>query len=237
VDESTVKALPSKKVNQGVASKEERGAELYPTPPVLTKALLTQTGEAIPAQVWEPMAGLGHMTEPLRDTGRQVLATDHIDYGWDGLDSVIDFFSLPIPGEAKTWPDATPYDCIITNPAFSESDRFVRRALKFANKVVILNRLAFLEGKGRSDILTKHLTRFYPVIERPPMMHRWMRGLWEPDEKGQPRLIEDDGIWREWVGKKAPSAMPVAWFIFERHKPKELGDGFVGKRISWRAAA
>ena len=70
---------------------------------------------------------------------------------------------------------------------------------------------------GRSDIIDRHLVRVFPFRERPPFMHRWSR--------------DADGIWREWQGKKASSAMPFAWFIFER-SPTVPGTSL--QRLSWR---
>lgn len=244
---AAVKRLPSKKVNQGICSKEDRGpTELYPTSEILTTSFLEQSGEPVDALVFEPACGLGHMVRPLVARGHTVIATDVVSYGWPGQLATHDFLSLTEPPRFS-FSGVRP-SCIITNPPFSLSAKFVRHGLKLCKKVIIFNRLAFLEGKGRSDIIDHHLTRVYPYVDRPPMMHRWNMGLYRKCEcvksegclecggKGA-ILVKQDGIWREWVGKKAPSAMAAAWFTFEREKPAELGDGFIAKRISWRKSA
>lgn len=227
--------LPSKKVNAGVCSKEERGNELYPTPESLTRALV-RSGESLPPLIWEPACGLGHMVRPLVAAGHQVYASDLYTYGWPGQMEIIDFLATT-EAPRFSYGGARP-TCIITNPPFSLAADFVRHGLQLCQKVCVLGRLAFLEGRGRSDIIDRHLVRVYPLIERPPMMHRWLRGVWEL-RKGErePVLVHDDGVWREWSGKKAGSAMPMAWFIFERHDGLEPTKPVSLKRISWRRVA
>ena len=200
------KALPSKRVNQGVCSLAARSRELYPTPRPLTEAII-RTGE-LPHALIEPACGRGDMAEVLMRHGYKVTCSDIEDYGWAGQDFQSDFFDI----------QKTDADAIVSNPPFSLSGRFVRHGLQLCPKVVILNRLAFLEGRARRDIIDGHLSRIYPIVERPPMMHRHTQDL--------------DGIWREWAGKKSSSAMPVAIFVFERdHNP---ATGTVLRRISWR---
>lgn len=214
-DAAPLKVLPSKKVNCGVHSAADRGHELYPTPPQLTRALL-KSGEHLPHRIWEPMCGMGHMVQPLVAAGHRVVASDLHDYGWPGCPFTQgDFFAYD--AAPRVWGAAQTYDCIVTNPAFSLSAKFVRHALTLVNKVIILNRLAFLETSGRSDIIDHHLVRVYPFVERPPMMHRWTL---------------ENGVWTEWSGNRATSAMPVAWFVFERKR--DPGVPITLKRISWR---
>lgn len=203
------RALPSKAVNCGVHDKAVRGAELYPTPPQLTESLI-RLGE-LPRSLWEPAAGLGHMTNVLINHGFDVYSSDIIDYGL-GYE-ISDFLTtrrLPRAG----------IEAIVTNPPFSIAADFVRHGLSLVPQVVILGRLAFLETKARSDIIDRRLARIYPFVERPPMMHRHT-------------LNPASGQWVEWQGKKASSAMPVAWFVFERdHDARHMGTTL--KRISWR---
>lgn len=192
---------------------ELRGDDLYPTPRPLTTALLRV--EELPHTIWEPAAGMGHMAAVLKAAGHCVYATDLVDYGHrvagaPEIHGGFDFLN-PALSEMHTFGTCA----IVTNPPFSLAAHFVRNGLAQASKVCILGRLAFLEGKGRSDIIDGHLTRVYPFTRRPPMMHRWSKG--------------EDGIWREWEGKKSDSAIAYAWFVFERDKvkPTEL------TRITW----
>ncbi len=198
--------LPDKSTGQGCYGQDIRANDLYPTPAPLTRALLAV--EELPHLLWEPAAGLGHMSRELSRAGHNVIATDLVDYG-HGIQGGVDFLKLQ-----RAACDAT---CIVTNPPFELSNDFVRHGLRLCEKVCILNRLMFLEGVGRSDIIDRHLVRVYPFRERPPFMHRWSRG--------------EDGVWREWEGKKASSAMPFAWFIFER---SPTVSGTTLQRLSWR---
>jgi hypothetical protein len=98
-------------------------------------------------------------------------------------------------------------ECIVTNPPYQLAEKFVRQALLFSPLVIMLLRLAFLESVRRTDILEKSgLARIHVFRNRLPMMHR-----------------------RGWDGPKASSAMPFAWFVWER--------GYKGSttidRISW----
>jgi len=98
-------------------------------------------------------------------------------------------------------------EAIITNPAYALAQQFVEHALKLCPLVVMLLRLAFIESARRTPILDGgQLARVYPFVNRVPMMHR-------------------DG----WAGPRASSAVPFAWFVWNRdHRgPTEL------RRISW----
>ena len=204
------RGLPSKSVNQGVHSAELRGTELYPTPPQLTQALLLT--EELPRVLWEPAAGLGHMTDVLLKAGHSVYSSDIIDYG-RGY-PVADFLKV----HHRTAPEI---EAIVTNPPFSLSAKFVRHGLTLCPTVYILNRLSFLEGSARRDIIDINLAKVLPFVERPPMMHRHTL---------DPLTRE----WREWAGNKASSAMPVAWFVFRRdHDARRMGTQL--KRLSWRS--
>jgi hypothetical protein len=96
---------------------------------------------------------------------------------------------------------------IITNPPYQAAAGFVQQALFLSPLVIMLLRLAFLESVRRTEILEKSgLARIHVFRNRLPMMHR-----------------------KNWDGPKASSAMPFAWFCWER--------GYTGPttidRISW----
>lgn len=209
---SAARVLPSKKINCGQHGMALRGPDLYPSSPLLTEAFLAQSGYELPMKIWEPCAGKGDMAIPLRNAGYEVIASDLMDYGWDGLD-----FRQDLMDVKKAPPGC---DLVYTNPPFGIASKLIRHALTLCNSVIVLNRLAFIEGKGRTDLIENHLTMAWPLSNRAPQMHRW-----SPNE---------DGVYVEWQGKKAPSAMPVCFFLLERHKPKYLRAGFMAKRISWR---
>src|SRR5262249_42787503 len=95
------------------------------------------------------------------------------------------------------------------NPPFMFANEFVHHALTLVPRVVMLLRLAFLEGQGRSDILDGgQLARVYVFRNRLPMMHR--------------------NIWK---GAEASSAMAFAWFSWNRNHRGPIAL----RRISWEA--
>lgn len=96
---------------------------------------------------------------------------------------------------------------IVTNPPYQLAEKFVRKALELSPLVIMLLRLAFLESVRRTDILENSgLARIHVFRNRLPMMHR-----------------------KNWDGPKASSAMPFAWFVWERgHTGPTIID-----RISW----
>lgn len=182
----------------------ERGNDLYQSPPEAVRALLK--AENVPHRVWEPACGPGSIVRVLRESGRDVLATDLVDYASPEQTAFgVDFL---IPGIAETHIDGE--RAIITNPPFKNARPFVERALHLSSYVAMLLRLAFLESEGRRGILDDgRLSRVHVFRNRLPMMHR-------------------DG----WQGPKATSAIPYAWFIWDRSHTGPT----VLNRISWESA-
>lgn len=163
-----------------------RKDDLYESPPEAVRALLR--AEKLPEVVWEPACGPGVIVRELRSAGRQVYATDLVDYespdqdesGWDFLMEQ----QLPIGVQA-----------IVTNPPFKNAGEFVAHALHLCPKVIMLLRLAFLESDKRTPILdTGHLARVHVFRKRLPMMHR--HGFDGP--------------------KNSNSGMAFAWFVWDR---------------------
>jgi hypothetical protein len=99
-------------------------------------------------------------------------------------------------------------EAIVTNPPYRLATEFVEHALKLCPRVIMLCRLAFLESRRRTGILDSGmLAAVHVFIERLPFLHR-------------------DG----WTGPRASSAIPFAWFVFDRnHQGPTTID-----RISWR---
>jgi len=158
--------------------------------------------EPLPKTIWEPACGPGAIVSVLRRHGHEVYATDLIDYGCPDSTPRIDFLME----------QTAPYfiGAVVTNPPFKLAAQFVGHALTIAPKVVMLLRLAFLESEGRRAVLDGgHLARVHVFRNRLPMMHR-------------------DG----WTGPRSSSAVPFAWFVWERgHRgPTEL------RRLSWESS-
>jgi hypothetical protein len=180
----------------------ERGLDLYETPEPAVSALLDDERFGDETIFWECANGRGAISRVLRSRGYRVIATDIEDYGADDARGGIDFLAQTAAPKGVT--------TILTNPPFMHANEFVRHALSLVPRVVILERLAFLAGMGRSDIIDGgQLARVHVFRNRLPMIHR-------------------DG----WTGPRVNnSAMPLAWFVWDRHHrgPIEV------RRISWKA--
>jgi hypothetical protein len=162
----------------------DRGLDLYETPVAASEALLRV--EQLPHGLWEPATGRNAITNVLRRAGHHVIASDIADYGSTSVNFYADFLTMPV----------MPSGCeaIVTNPPFQLIGKFARHALDLAPKVYLLARLAFLESKGRTDILEcRGLARVLVFKERLEMMHR-----------------------AGWSGPRASSAMCFAWFCWNR---------------------
>ena len=181
------------KTGNKAAPLKVRKNDLYETPPEAVRALLK--AEQLPDIIWEPACGPGSIVRVLRKTGRQVYATDLVDYdspdqdqwGWDFLMET----QLPLGVQA-----------IVTNPPFKNGMEFVEKALSICPKVVMLLRLNFIESDRRSPILDNGtLARVHVFRNRLPMMHR-------------------DG----WKGPQSGNSMCFAWFVFDagHNGPTEL---------------
>ena len=188
-------------INTGVAMHPyaERGRDLYETPPGAVRALLDV--EPLAGPIWECACGPGSIVRTLRAAGHRVIATDIESYGCPDSLGGVDFLAQTVALKGAT--------TIFTNPPFTHADDFVRHALKLVPRVIMLQRLAFLESEGRSDILDGgKLARIY-VFRNRLTMHR-----------------------AGWDGPKIDSgAVAFAWMVWNRD---HNGPATV-HRISWRA--
>jgi hypothetical protein len=142
--------------------------------------------ENLPHIVWEPAAGGGAIVNVLRDRGHAVFSSDIVEYDDFPLHFVADFITLTL----------APIGCdaVVTNPPYRLATEFTRHALDLAPRVYLLLRLAFLESIRRTDILERRgLARVHVFRRRLPMMHR-----------------------AGWTGPRASSAIPSAWFCWNR---------------------
>ena len=163
---------------------KDRKNDCYETPIEATQALLKCEG--LPHKIWEPACGPGAIVYGLRNAGHHVFASDLVDYGCPDSRSGIDFLMEYQPQDVEA---------IVTNPPFKNGGDFVRKGLELCPRVIILQRLAFLEGESRSDILDSgQLARVHVFRNRLPMMHRY-----------------------GWEGPKLGNTMAAyAWFVWHR---------------------
>jgi hypothetical protein len=156
--------------------------------------------EKLPHRVWEPACGSGAIVSILRAAGHDVHASDLYDWGCAYSRAGADFL------REESAPAGFTY--IVTNPPFAQAEQFIAHALELCPRVVMLLRLAFLESERRTPLLDSGLlARVHVFKNRLPMMHR-----------------------HGWAGPRASSAIPFAWFVFDRnHRGPITLD-----RISWR---
>lgn len=119
----------------------------FPTPPWATRALLHYV---IPdviirgTRIIEPAAGRGHIADVLREAGAKVRTNDIIKYPGCKLDTMRDYTDY---GNKFA-----PYDLMITNPPFAQSNEFILRALQEASVgVAILMQSLWLVGMARYE--------------------------------------------------------------------------------------
>lgn len=142
------------------AKHSERGADLYETPRCAIDRLIDH--EPLPMKIWEPACGRGAISEPLKESGREVHSSDILDYGYGiGRVNFLETNRAPFG-----------FDCIVTNPPYKLDDEFVRHGLTLVPRVIVLMRLAYLQADMRFDLMNDHLERLWVFKDRLPMMHR-----------------------------------------------------------------
>jgi hypothetical protein len=158
--------------------KAQRGLDSYKTPRCAIEPLIAV--EPLPPGCWDPCGDDDDaIATALRFHGKNVIATD---IARDGID-FRDRREAP-PGMAA----------IVTNPPFLLAADFVQHGLSLVPKVVVLERVQFLESEARADLFDAgKLARVFVFRDRVPRMHQ-----------------------EGWNGKRASPAMMLAWFVFER---------------------
>jgi hypothetical protein len=168
--------------------------DYFPTPPWATRALCEDVlmRSDYGGRVWEPAAGMGHMSEVLGEYFATVFPSDVHDYGR----------GYTVGSFVGEGPDVVtaPFepDWVITNPPFNLAQEFVERGLAVARRgVAVLVRVAWLEGGGRYRSLfgvnPPHTIAIF--AERVPMV----KGRWDPDASSATSYAWV--IWRKMDGR------------------------------------
>jgi len=134
--------------------------------------------EKFDGSIWECACGKGAISEPLKKYGYDVYSSDLIDRGYG---DVKDFLKSDLK-----------YNNIVTNPPFNLATEFTLHALNLVeNKLALLCKLSFLEGKKRRSVLfnQKKLKKVLVFSRR--------LGFKKNDAKG--------------------GLMAFAWFIYDMH--------------------
>lgn len=157
--------------------------DFYPTPPIAVEKLLEV--ESFGPTIWEPCCGNGAISKILEAKGYAVISTDLHDWGYGTPHK--DFLKEPLQD----------VDAIITNPPFNLSYDFTVKALEATKarkgKVVMLNRLAWLEGVKRQKLFqSTPLSKVLVFSKRLPRMHRF-----------------------DFTGEPGTSMLAFAWFVWD----------------------
>lgn len=158
--------------------------DYYATHPDSTKALLSVEEIIYPAL--EPACGEGHIAKMLVG---DLTTMDIVDRGYD-MTFCCDFLQTE---------NSRRYETVITNPPFNLFQEFAEKALKIANKKVIMfGKLQALEGKKRGTFMQNSPLKTVYVF------------------KSRQQPLRNGSEIDELTGKKmASSTMAFAWFVWE----------------------
>lgn len=165
-----------------------RASQLFPTPPKLTRALLSV--ERFAGGIDEPAAGRGDMAAVLRQAGYPVRATTIEDgrndpaFPHHQVEGGVDFLRQL----------STTHPNIVTNPPFRHAEMFVRHAIALhPAKVAMLLKLTWLGSIGRA------------------------RGIFAETPPARVHVIADRVALypADWDGPRGSSTETFAWFVWE----------------------
>lgn len=195
------------------SDKEREANDLYATDPIALDKLSAVC--PIAHKVWEPMAGLGHLSHWLQDHGHDVLATDLIDRGVKDIIGGVDFLSISQSdlfnegggqyGVVLQWANGKTFD-ILTNPAYKFATSTILKALELIpndGHVFMFVKTTFLEGKERRE-------KIYDI--NPP------RYVFQFSERV---LCAKNGIF-EYDGKRISSAVSYCWQVYNKHNDEHI---------------
>lgn len=209
---------------------ERRENDYYPTPPIATYCLLRSSD--VPASVWEPAAGRGHVSVELIRNGHAVVSTDLYEHENPLLKirTGVDFLRSGIPTVSSGSPKI---EAIVTNPPYNKemAEKFARRALELQVPfVALLARLQFLTGKNRYKrlfsnnpptdvmVMTRRVQCFDEKINSDPMdqlggMIEYAWYVWDRrKQSGETVLkwIDVDRLMTEMIGADRPTLEGIA---------------------------
>lgn len=126
--------------------------DFYATDPKATKMALEELGKYYDLSlldVWEPAAGMGHISNTLKEKGINVVKeSDIVDRGIGA--TIENFLETDSMGNANA---------IITNPPYKISEDFYSHFLKIASQgdlYVFLGRIQWLEGVNRAKLFKEN---------------------------------------------------------------------------------
>lgn len=131
--------------SHNLSETERETNDYYATSPIAAECLLKI--EDLDHNIWECACGEGHLAKVFAEHGYTVKSTDLIDRGYGN--GGVDFLSQTEPFRGD----------IVTNPPYKYAEDFIVHALELipdGNKVCMILKLQFLEGKRRKDLFKKY---------------------------------------------------------------------------------
>jgi hypothetical protein len=155
---------------------KRKAHDFYPTPPEVTHALLELIQPILHPDsiIWEPACGDGDMQNAIAGRGFKVLGTD--------IQNGFDFLTMEPPFD---------YDWIITNPPFSSSEAFIRRAHRTGKPFCMLLKSQYWHSAKRFNLFTECVPDIVaPLTWRPDFLFK------SEGKHGSPLM---DVMWCVWL--------------------------------------
>lgn len=155
MDKGTHNVLTTLGTKDG-ANPDRQKDDFYATDPKATKMCLKELEKYYDTSlmnIWEPAAGMGHISNLLKEEGINVVKeSDLVDRG---IGATIENFL-----ETKDMGNA---DCIFTNPPYKIAEDFLNHFIEISDKgdlYVFLGRIQFLEGSKRRKIFDENPPKY-----------------------------------------------------------------------------
>lgn len=165
--------------------------DFYPTPPEVTRALLDLVQPILRPDsiIWEPACGDGDMQNAIAERGYSVVGTD--------IQSGFDFLTMEPPFD---------FNWIITNPPFSSSEAFIRRAYSTGKPFCMLLKSQYWHSAKRFSLFQECRPDIVaPLTWRPDFLFK------EKGNHGSPLM---DVMWCLWL-------YPLCYFGDTQYIPLE----------------
>lgn len=131
-------------------------SDLYSTPEIALDKLFEVVDFSTDEKYFEPCAGIGIVSEYLRNRGLYVVTNELFEHGYT-TEYNEDFLNTDIEFN---------YDTIISNPPYKLANEFVNKGFECTKEQYLLLRLQFLESKKRYEQLFSkgHLKNVYVFV-------------------------------------------------------------------------
>jgi hypothetical protein len=176
-----------------VRKNSDEANDLYRTEPLATEAAVMHGVFSNINTAWDCCDGLGGISGVLERHGISVGKSDIVNYGRRNV-VVQDFLELQEP--------LFNTDCIVMNPPFKLTAEFLDKACNLSDKVIMFNRVSFLETVQRAN---KIKSGQWPLTD--VYFHAYRVGC----AKGM-------------YETRYANAVFYAWFLFDKHR-------FTGKPV------